>query len=149
MKYLIILKGCPGSGKSTYAKRLSKKFFELYSVKSTICSADDFFMVNGSYVYDPAKIGLAHMICFKKAAKAFESGTTLVIIDNTNTKLRDYKKYIDAAVDYKIVIRTIGETTDEFIKLCCERNIHSVPEETIKRMAKNLKDNLGANDGIY
>jgi adenylate kinase family enzyme len=49
-KTLILMRGLPGSGKSTKAQILAGK-------DGLIFSTDDFFMVNGKYVYDAKMIG--------------------------------------------------------------------------------------------
>ena len=45
MKSLILVRGIPGSGKSTFAKEISYGF--------PFLSADDFFMIEGKYQFDP------------------------------------------------------------------------------------------------
>jgi Tfp pilus assembly pilus retraction ATPase PilT len=45
-KVLYLVRGIPGSGKSTFAKTLSGEYYE----------ADMFFMVDGEYKFDVAKI---------------------------------------------------------------------------------------------
>lgn len=49
-KKLVIMRGLPGSGKSTLAKKIAGNSGVVYST-------DDFFMVNGQYVYDSKMIG--------------------------------------------------------------------------------------------
>ena len=49
MRKVIIMRGPSGSGKSTY---IQKHFPDAY-----VCSADHFFIKNGEYVFEPAKIG--------------------------------------------------------------------------------------------
>lgn len=44
------MRGVPGSGKSTKAKKLAGN-------AGYIFSTDDFFIVKGEYVYDPKMIG--------------------------------------------------------------------------------------------
>jgi adenylate kinase family enzyme len=44
------MRGLPGSGKSTKAK-------ELAGEQGLVFSTDDFFMVNGKYIFDPKMIG--------------------------------------------------------------------------------------------
>ena len=99
MKIAIIMRGIPGSGKSTKAKELAKKY------DATICSADDFFESTGKYVFDVKKIGEAHKECFAKFSKAIKQGKN-VIVDNTNLKPFEVEKYLDALenTDYKVCI---------------------------------------------
>ena len=51
MKTLIILRGVPGCGKSTVAEVLSN------NGKYPVCTADDFFMKDGEYKWNPKQLG--------------------------------------------------------------------------------------------
>lgn len=55
MREVIILSGISGSGKSTYADEFCRTKYE----GKYVCrvSADDYFMVAGSYNFDPEKVG--------------------------------------------------------------------------------------------
>ena len=52
-KILIIMRGCPGSGKSYLASKLSRG--------GAVLAADDFWMDNGEYKFDPERINEAHL----------------------------------------------------------------------------------------
>ena len=60
-RYLIVLRGAPGSGKSTHAKRLCKK---LNMHEYRICSADHYF-VRPDGLYDWNKNLLSNVKLFK------------------------------------------------------------------------------------
>lgn len=62
---MFILRGVPGTGKSTIVHHLMSKLSTKYT-----CSADDYFSRNGSYDYDRTKISDAH-------AYSKEKGTLL------------------------------------------------------------------------
>lgn len=79
-KTLILMRGLPGSGKSTKAKILA-------GPQGLIFSTDDFFMVNGHYVYDPKMIGDYHKKNLERTVKAMLEEKPLIVIDNTNIKL--------------------------------------------------------------
>ena len=53
MKNLYLLRGIPGSGKSTLAEQLGGSHFE----------TDTYFMVDGEYKFDAAKLKKAHEWC--------------------------------------------------------------------------------------
>ena len=54
-------------------------------------------MKNGRYEFDITRLKLAHQACYEKFKKCVEKGEN-VIIDNTNLKFEDIKKYIDFLV---------------------------------------------------
>lgn len=66
---MIIMRGVPGSGKTTIVKYLVEKF-----ETNCVCSADNYFMRNGTYVYERSKIKHAHEYCQRKGKSQFEVG---------------------------------------------------------------------------
>jgi len=54
-RFLVIVRGLPGSGKSTLAKSLVER-----NRGGGVFSSDDFFMVNGKYIWDGARLGEVH-----------------------------------------------------------------------------------------
>lgn len=136
------MQGCPGSGKSTYSNRIMARLNSMFGLRVVKCSADEYFInKEGQYIFNRDKIGNAHGYCKDQARKAMRSGNDLVVIDNTNTTRKEMEPYILMAKewDYRIVYRLIGNVDEESIKLYAQRNIHKVPEESIRRMADRLK----------
>lgn len=133
---IYILRGLPGSGKSTMAERL-KYWLELdNSMYGLICSADDYFQRFGrAYQFDQASLPQAHAWCQGKALAGIEMGVDL-IIDNTNTRLWEMQPYLDMADRYGLDLYVLEPNTpwarnvDELFK----RNTHGVPREAIERM---------------
>lgn len=97
-KCIIIMRGLPGTGKSTRVK-------EFTSDPKIVCSADDFFKVNGKYDFDFKKLGLSHAFCRKKARILMQRQVPLLVIDNTNIILRDIIPYADMARQYQYRIQ--------------------------------------------
>lgn len=159
MNKLIILRGCPGSGKSSWAKQYQQDYIkdnlhnEVY-----IYSADDYF-IRPDRVYDWNRnlLSNAHNWCRKGVEQfmkdpishgAYYQYNFIIILDNTNIKRKDFKVYIEMAQQYGFEVeeKILGEFTEEAIQLYAERNIHNVPVETIRRMAQSLEASL-KNDG--
>jgi len=139
------MRGLPGSGKTTVAERLLKKFMNIYNVVVCKCSADSYFMDDeGNYNFDHTKLGKAHGACKFKAATAMRQGISLVVIDNTNTTKREVKPYLEMAKEHGYSVRqiTVGGTSDGDIVTYMERGLHNVPAESMKKMAARLKDSL-------
>ena len=138
---VIIMRGLPGSGKSTWIK---KTFTDPGKVV-IVCSADDFHLdKDGNYNFDPALAGEAHNCCLRKFLITLEreiEGPTkgaieAVIVDNTNTTLAELAPYVRLAeaLGFKYTI----VQTECSIQTAVERNIHGVPVGTMFTMRKNL-----------
>jgi predicted kinase len=128
MKKVIILRGIPGSGKST----ISSKY------NGVICSADHFFEKSGTYIFDREKLGEAHLECMKKFINLCISGEKNIIVDNTNHQLVDLVPYLSVAkcFDYEVeIIRTKCSVETAF-----KRQKHGVPFDQLKIIDKNFQN---------
>jgi predicted kinase len=141
-KIVIILRGCSGSGKSTYARRVKTKLTHIFGASVSVCSADDYFCKTGTYAYDRAKINKAHEECQDKARKAFNHGIDYILVDNTNVSRSDLKPYIELAkeFEYNVVEKVFGLDTDT--STLAARNQHGVPREKVELMARKLADSI-------
>ena len=136
---LIIMRGIPGSGKSTESKKRL--------ADGIIHSTDDLIEATGDYAGHFAKMvesgnwsahSKMHNQNFKNAKLSMERGITPVIVDNTNIKANEPKDYVEAALkmgfsDENITFVEVGAggcTAEEL----AERNTHNVGLETIERM---------------
>ncbi|MFA5947169.1 MAG: ATP-binding protein [Patescibacteria group bacterium] len=129
MPNLFILRGIPGSGKSTYAKS---------QPGAVICSADDFFVQpDGSYAYDKSKIQLAHDFCFKKCHDALHAGEQTVIIDNMNTTAWEISPYVMLGRNFGYRVEILNFPCDQQVGV--SRNVHHVPLKDIEKTAKLIK----------
>ena len=132
-KTLIILRGAPGSGKSTFAQRLIDQF------KAKGCTAesfesDNFFLdKDGNYNWDPLKLGIAHKWCRESVDKAMKRGVDAVIVANTNIRKRDVDTYIGIGKDNGYDEVQIFRLTNKF------DNVHRVPAETVQRMRDGIE----------
>ena len=117
---LILARGLPGSGKSSLAKSLidgNDLHFE----------ADQYFVNSaGEYVYDHARIAVAHTWC-QQITDIRLNDRCNVIISNTFTTMRELRPYFEIAFKYGI-LPTVILCQNQF------QNIHNVPQEALDRM---------------
>ena len=131
-----IMRGIPGSGKSTIAQEVSDK---LYSSKY-ICSADNYWkLLNDTYQFDLKKVPQNHYWCLRQFVEHvghYETNT--IFLDNTNTTLDEFSHYVKIALafSYKVKIITVCANPEMGI----QRNIHKVPADTIYRMYYRMRD---------
>ena len=128
---LYILRGLPGSGKSTFAKKMiDKKMADVHF------EADMFFVDrNGQYRFDPSKLGSAHRWCENNVKRALESGKN-VVVSNTFTTLKEMKPYIDYCRENGYPFMVVRLNTQY-------KSIHAVPEKSIMKMKTRFQDYPG------
>lgn len=127
-KKLIVMKGLPGAGKSTFLDRLQ-------CPPVTVCSADHHFIqADGSYKFDPKQIGAAHTACFRKFSHLLEAGTSPLAVDNTNLSWWEMSRYVEAglAAGYNVEVIDLQVAP----AVAASRNVHGVPAASIDKMAK-------------
>jgi predicted kinase len=129
MKQLILLRGLPGSGKSTVAKLFDKALhFE----------ADMYFLdADGNYHFDASKIKNAHNWCRHSVMDAMKEGHPIVVVSNTFTQEWEMEVYYLLAEElgYR-VISMIVENRHE------GKNIHGCPDDKIEQMKTRFEISL-------
>lgn len=134
-----IMRGLPGSGKSTWIKRYLEQRREGVA-QAICCSADHYHMVDGKYCYDPKNAGLAHNKCLNDYLQQIGVNTKDIVIDNTNTTLVELAPYVRIAealgVEYEIIYLHCYPGT------AIRRNTHNVPANTILAMYRNLVNEI-------
>jgi len=130
---LILMRGLPGSGKSTKAQGLQAK-----DPKNTcVLSTDDLFYQNGKYTFDPERLTEYHRQTQQQAKMLMQQKRyTRLIIDNVNRQLWEMKPYVQAAQQYGYQVRFEYPDTPWawHIKRCFLNNIHGVPLAGIVKM---------------
>ena len=143
MTKVILIRGLSGSGKSTLAHSYIAKGIVPHNAR--VVSADDWFMVEGEYAFDPKGLPKAHAWCQDQAAATVEAGGT-VIVANTFSCRWEMEPYIAMAeekgVSFAVVDIFDSGLTDMQLHT---RNTHGVPLETIAAMRKRWeRDWMGA-----
>lgn len=122
---VVILRGLPGAGKSTYAKTL---------VGFNIVSADLFpelYDEHWSINFD--KIGQAHDWCYSQFVSSLKEGKS-VCVDNTNVSLCEIAPYRMEArrAGAEVIYQTFGKGIPD--EKLAERTLHGVPISSIRAM---------------
>ncbi|KKN88798.1 hypothetical protein LCGC14_0244050 [marine sediment metagenome] len=140
-KFAFIMRGIPGSGKSTVAKMIARGCFPGKTSRdgsrrltdAAIHSTDDLCMVDGEYKFDVALAGERHAQNLQNFKDSCAAGKPCVIVDNTNVKTEQYHPYIKAAEaeGYRVVI---VELPHPATIVAAQRNTHGVPIECINQM---------------
>ncbi|AZQ10203.1 ATP-binding protein [Shewanella khirikhana] len=142
IKKAIIMRGLPGSGKSFWVNQfLSALPPEMAGQVRAhgLFSTDSFFMRDGEYHFDVAKLSEYHQRNLAGFIAALGRGEPLVICDNTNLAHWEFLAYETAAraLGYEVEKVLIGNPADRRHQaLCAERNSHGVPLAAIRRMAR-------------
>ena len=112
-KKMFIMRGVPGSGKSTYAKELLNNFgINIDSnkiLKSHILSTDDFFYdENEIYRHDKRKLKKFHQLNESRAEIQMLLKCSPIIIDNTNIDIANFVNYYKLAKSYNYEVEIIN-----------------------------------------
>lgn len=146
-KELILMRGLPGSGKSTKARELAGEVGQIFST-------DDFFSITGKYIFNGNDLGKAHAWNQRRSLAAMKAGIPTVVIDNTNTTIREIRSYlphIELARQLGYTVRIVEpETSWRFdVKELVELNTHNVPEKAIHKMLRRYVRDVHIEDVIF
>lgn len=133
-KNFYIVRGLPGSGKTTFAKHLQR----LFSENTVYFEADMFFMdEDGNYNFDINKLDNAHNWCKGIIEASMKATIQNIILSNTSVKESELSPYIKLAKEnnYKIFSIILENRHDN-------TSIHNVSDKIINRMNSNFKIKL-------
>lgn len=136
-KILTLVRGLPGSGKSTFA--------HFIWVNHVVCEADKFFVgEDGVYRFDSSKLKEAHKWCKDKVEGMMKENETSggayypeIAVSNTFTQEWEMKDYYALAEKYGYtVFSIIVENRHGGV------NQHGVPEEKLQQMRDRFEIKL-------
>ena len=117
---LVLIRGLPGSGKSTMARAMTGFIH---------CEADKFFECEtGEYRYDPEKLKDSHEWCQREVLNALENRKS-VVVSNTFVKLWEMEPYLKMAKKLGIESQVV-EATGNW------PNVHGIHKEIVDRMRR-------------
>jgi len=137
MKELILLRGLPGAGKSSFANLIWQS--------GVIFEADKYFYdKEGNYNFDATKLHAAHKWCQSQVEDAMKTNSksnglyySEIIVSNTSTTEKELEPYLKLAEKYDyIVISLVVENRHG------NKSVHNVPEETLEKMRKRFEIKL-------
>jgi len=141
-KTVIINRGVPASGKSSFAKEIVSTF-KSKGLRATTHSTDDFFMVDGEYRFDESKLREYHLKNQDAFFEALKSGVDLVICDNTNIEPWEAKVYYNMAREfhYKVILMNFKPRDVEahFQDQNNEAYKHNIPKEILEAMLERYE----------
>lgn len=124
---LIILRGAPGSGKSTFANLIT----------NNVCEADKYHYVDGVYMWRVDKLKRAHHKCKLDVKSHMELNHSPIVVSNTSISEREIKPYYELANEFGYtVISAIVENRHG------GESIHNVPMEKVNKMKERLISNI-------
>ena len=130
-KILYIVRGVPGSGKSTFAKRLAS------GSGPSHYEADMYFMENGVYKFDASRIKNAHAWCQDMVYMDMLKDVPVIVVSNTFTQEWEMEVYFELAKNY-------GYTTFSIIVENRHGGVneHGVPEDKLQAMKDRFQVKL-------
>lgn len=99
-------------------------------------AADDYFEKDGTYRFDPSKLGVAHAECLSNTEQALRAGRS-VIVHNTFSSTRELRPYLTLAESLGVRATVLVVENHHGNK-----DVHSVPQDVRENVAKRLHNSI-------
>ncbi len=104
---LIIMRGLPGSGKTSLINHYISKN-KLKQKNYSICSADDFFLEDdGKYKFNPRELPKAHSACLTDFIFSLQTNIQYIFLNNPNAQSWEYENYVYLAENKGYVVKVV------------------------------------------
>jgi predicted kinase len=128
-KELFLLRGIPGSGKSTIAESINPNGYNI--------EADMYFTVDDEYIFDPSMLSDAHKWCQEMVSEWMDEEVSKIVVSNTFTQEWEMSPYLKMAersgyMVHSLVVENRHNGT----------NVHNVPSSSIDRMKNRFEVKL-------
>ncbi len=127
-KHMYICKGLPGSGKSTWAKKLVAESRKDYTIRRV--NRDDIRRMMGRYDdFSPSREEIVTAATEAIVVTAFERGES-VVIDDCNLNPAYQKRWFEIAKAFEATVN-VQDFTDVSLRECLKRNQQRTGEERV------------------
>lgn len=127
MTHLYIIRGIPGSGKTTLAGKMMRHGMVDAYVEADMFMVDD----KGDYLFNPKRLKFCHEQCQRLTDASLTTGKS-VAVSNTFTRKWEMQPYLDMAKEH-------GATVTVIICQGDYGNVHGVPDEKVAEMKRRFE----------
>ena len=135
-KYMILIRGLSGSGKTTIADLICDS--DVDSENRVAISANDYFYnEDDEFEFDPLKLKEAHHWCLQEAELCALQGCEVIVVHNTLTRRWETEPYFHIAQrnGYRVSVLSMYDGGLNDMQLA-DRSMHNVPMYSIRNQRK-------------
>ncbi|GLE07194.1 hypothetical protein PINS_up017191 [Pythium insidiosum] len=134
---VVILRGMPGTGKSTFAA-FASIYASSLGFDTRVLSEDDFFVGDHGCIINPQGLREAYEQCFRRFKIALEDQIDVIIVDNENTFRQHWEPYVNH-MNKVCDERSMGYSTIRVVKVQFE---HGDLEDAVAMGERSKHDGL-------